>query len=1177
MSRDRETQFKEWVKSPGKTEQDRILTPLRHFFVIIVVTFGLMTIVGSGGCSGGGDSGTFVDSPVEGLEVETGIFVDSPVEGLEFKTATQSGLTDSEGTFQFREGKTITFSIGSIVLGETTGKSIITPVDLVEGASDETNPTVVNICRFLLSLDVDGNVEDCINISEQTRDILAGLPSIDFGQSVDAFANDLNVQTVFDALNDEQIFPETRNLCSAEEARGHLHDTLFVLNSAITLLSPNGGEVLIAGESFDITWQTDGNIDDVTILLSNDGGQTWNDTPLVSSTPDDGSYVWMDIPLYGQESDNRIRITDAIHTAVLDDSDAKFTIVPFTLNTLWEKLLASTAGDRDGDYLPDDIEELLGTNPDTGDSDKDDISDFIEVFGGGFNEGDPVPDLDEDGLIAALDNDDNNDGVNDGEGIDSDGDGIADYLEYYGYTYDWVWGQYLPWTEEDIKNDPTVLYFKTDPLQPSTDQDPYSDDMEATGILMDVAVNAPGDLPMVPAYPNIVVKLERYEVTLNADITTSTGKSLWNEENWNVTTEESHTHTDESHWEQSVSVSLSISDIFGASANASYSYGESYSDSITTGTVTSSGGSSLEMTDWQTAKSTNPIDTAHVKLYLKVYNYGTAPASSIIPTLTIRIGKRNIATFEPGNSQINMLEPGGVYPADPDVYWTVDTIDTGTGVIPLALTIDELRALETGAPVDINVTQILANVLTMDAEGHWESAGGWHEYMARVKSVCAKLFFDIGDGNIINYLVYADDSKSSPEVTLRDALLWVAGGFEESGQQKISYYDRIGGGMAEANLDGWSICMDGETWEMNDIAPGDNVLDTVLGPDTTVIFKAPGEMFPTIHYAYLDEQRRIVRTFVTDYRGISSVEFIEDLSADPLVIYEMTRDEGVGFYSCDLEDEYELSGQEAIRVTNVNEPPATVEESLAVIPDPSGIEPVIRSVTGDLNTHTVTACVDDNGGASIEGVFIEILGDPTFSMVPMIPQGTGEWAIELPCGMEHDTRYTLVYAINSLGYQTTSAITDELGYVNGYNGLTIGTGRAYDFETHTWQTFASYNDFLTQTHDYDIYMQQEYDMYGDGSHRAETFYLNTLNGCVALEMPEGYEFDCLTRDDLEAFAPLMVPNPFGVTNSYFMVQNPEGELYILYTGEHYVKIHFRYSVAYPSEFLRKNFRVFANP
>ena len=87
---------------------------------------------------------------------------------------------------------------------------------------------------------------------------------------------------------------------------------------------------------------------------------------------------------------------------------------------------------------------------------------------------------------------------------------------------------YALWNGEDMDQP----YFKTDPLQPSTDQDPYGDDMEASGNLMDVLVRSPGNLPMVPAYPNIVVRLEGYEVTLNAEITHSEGGSLAEETNW---------------------------------------------------------------------------------------------------------------------------------------------------------------------------------------------------------------------------------------------------------------------------------------------------------------------------------------------------------------------------------------------------------------------------------------------------------------------------------------------------------------------------------------------------------------------------------------------------------------------------------------------------------------------
>lgn len=37
------------------------------------------------------------------------------------------------------------------------------------------------------------------------------------------------------------------------------------LSPVLTLLSPNGGEVLNAGETFEITWSTEGNIENVII------------------------------------------------------------------------------------------------------------------------------------------------------------------------------------------------------------------------------------------------------------------------------------------------------------------------------------------------------------------------------------------------------------------------------------------------------------------------------------------------------------------------------------------------------------------------------------------------------------------------------------------------------------------------------------------------------------------------------------------------------------------------------------------------------------------------------------------------------------------------------------------------------------------------------------------------
>lgn len=52
------------------------------------------------------------------------------------------------------------------------------------------------------------------------------------------------------------------------------------------------------------------------------------------------------------------------------------------------------------------------------------------------------------------------------------------------------------------------------------------------------------------------------------------------------------------------------------------------------------------------------------------------------------------------------------------MFWVIDSVDTGAGVVPISLTMDELRALESGAPISITMTQMLADVLTLHKDGY---------------------------------------------------------------------------------------------------------------------------------------------------------------------------------------------------------------------------------------------------------------------------------------------------------------------------------------------------------------------------------------------------------------------------------------------------------------------------
>lgn len=100
--------------------------------------------------------------------VLTGVLVNSPIEGVTFQTATQSGITNALGQFQYVAGEMVTFSIGGIILGTVQGAPIITPVELT-GSVDPTAQPATNLLVFLQSIDADSIHSNGITISAATQ------------------------------------------------------------------------------------------------------------------------------------------------------------------------------------------------------------------------------------------------------------------------------------------------------------------------------------------------------------------------------------------------------------------------------------------------------------------------------------------------------------------------------------------------------------------------------------------------------------------------------------------------------------------------------------------------------------------------------------------------------------------------------------------------------------------------------------------------------------------------------------------------------------------------------------------------------------------------------------------------------------------------------------------------
>ena len=200
---------------------------IKHITFISLLTLGLTACGGGGGGSG--------------PKINSGVFKDSPTKGLLFVSGGQSGTTGKNGEFKYEAGKDISFSAGAIKLGTTKGKSIITPVDLVSGATPEmlskkgepskTLIEVVNRVRFLLLLDKDNDPnKDGIEISNEVQKKLKELSGkkkdIDFKKSVDDFENELGyVNGVVDNIH------VSRDVRSFEYAKSHLKNTLKVIEN----------------------------------------------------------------------------------------------------------------------------------------------------------------------------------------------------------------------------------------------------------------------------------------------------------------------------------------------------------------------------------------------------------------------------------------------------------------------------------------------------------------------------------------------------------------------------------------------------------------------------------------------------------------------------------------------------------------------------------------------------------------------------------------------------------------------------------------------------------------------------------------------------------------------------------------------------------------------------------
>jgi len=114
---------------------------------------------------------------------KTGRFIETTVSGLGYTSISNSGITGTDGSFQYNEGEMISFHIGNIKIGQIIAKEIVTPLDLTPANQEISSDNIMltNILQLLQTLDSDGDASNGVTIGKAVTDAaaeLTGTPSI---------------------------------------------------------------------------------------------------------------------------------------------------------------------------------------------------------------------------------------------------------------------------------------------------------------------------------------------------------------------------------------------------------------------------------------------------------------------------------------------------------------------------------------------------------------------------------------------------------------------------------------------------------------------------------------------------------------------------------------------------------------------------------------------------------------------------------------------------------------------------------------------------------------------------------------------------------------------------------------------------------------------------------------
>jgi len=145
---------------------------MKYKLLLSALTASLIII----GCGSDSDS----EEASTTTSVKTAYYIDAPIQNVNYVCGSQSGITGSDGSFEYETGSVCTFSLGGIVLRQT------------QSAVLDVNPKLfeenLTVAQLLQSLDADKNISNGITITDTEKEILED-------------QNELNITKIIDEIN----------------------------------------------------------------------------------------------------------------------------------------------------------------------------------------------------------------------------------------------------------------------------------------------------------------------------------------------------------------------------------------------------------------------------------------------------------------------------------------------------------------------------------------------------------------------------------------------------------------------------------------------------------------------------------------------------------------------------------------------------------------------------------------------------------------------------------------------------------------------------------------------------------------------------------------------------------------------------------------------------------------